>query len=91
VASIDSRTETQDRASAAPAIANRDGDCAFRRSTAELWMDGWIGARSQPSHLELIDSNNANVAGDLIGITLPPTNNGVLYVDDFDNTLRFLH
>ena len=39
----------------------------------------------------LIDDNNGNGAGDLFGIAVPPTDNGVLFVDDFDNTLRLLH
>jgi len=38
-----------------------------------------------------IDTNNGNGAGDLFGLTLAPRNAGVLFVDDFDNTLRLLH
>jgi hypothetical protein len=39
----------------------------------------------------LIDDNNGNGAGDLFGLAVPPSDNGVLFVDDFDNTLRLLH
>jgi hypothetical protein len=39
----------------------------------------------------LIDDNNGNGGGDLFGIAVPPADNGVLFVDDFDNTLRLLH
>lgn len=38
-----------------------------------------------------IDNNNGNGAGDLFGIAVPTNHNGVLFVDDFDNTLRLLH
>jgi len=38
-----------------------------------------------------IDQNNGNGAGDLFGIAVPPGDNGLLFVDDFDNTLRLLH
>lgn len=37
-----------------------------------------------------IDHNNKNGAGDLFGIVVPPAHNGLLFVDDFDNTLRLL-
>jgi NHL repeat len=40
---------------------------------------------------KLLDSNNVTGAGDLFGIAINPPQNGVLYVDDFDNTLRLLH
>ena len=40
---------------------------------------------------KLLDNNNGNGAGDLFGIAIAPPDQGVLYVDDFDNTLRLLH
>ena len=39
----------------------------------------------------MLDSNNGNGAGDLFGLTVPQGGGGVLFVDDFDNTLRLLH
>jgi hypothetical protein len=38
-----------------------------------------------------IDNGNGTGAGDLFGIAVPPNDNGLLFVDDFDNTLRLLH
>jgi len=38
-----------------------------------------------------LDTNNGNGAGDLFGLTLAGQDAGVLFVDDFDNTLRLLH
>jgi hypothetical protein len=38
-----------------------------------------------------LDTNNGNGAGDLFGLTVAPKGAGVLFVDDFDNTLRLLH
>ncbi len=38
-----------------------------------------------------LDTNNGNGAGDLFGLTVAPHGDGVLFVDDFDNTLRLLH
>ena len=38
-----------------------------------------------------IDTNNTNGAGDLFGLTVAGGGRGVLFVDDFDNTLRLLH
>lgn len=39
----------------------------------------------------LLDDNNGGGGGDLFGITVPPSDNGVLFVNDFDNTLRLFH
>jgi hypothetical protein len=38
-----------------------------------------------------IDSGNGTGAGDLFGLTVAPGGSGVLFVDDFDNTLRLFH
>jgi hypothetical protein len=40
---------------------------------------------------QLIDDNNGNGAGDLFGIDVAAHGSGVLFVDDFDNTLRLLN
>jgi hypothetical protein len=39
----------------------------------------------------MIDDGNGTGAGDLFGIDLAAHDSGVLFVDDFDNTLRLLH
>lgn len=39
----------------------------------------------------LIDNGNGTGAGDLFGLTVPADGSGVLFVDDFDNTLRLFH
>ncbi len=39
----------------------------------------------------VIDTGNGTGAGDLFGLTVPADGSGVLFVDDFDNTLRLLH
>ncbi len=38
-----------------------------------------------------IDHGNGTGAGDLFGLTVAPGGAGVLFVDDFDNTLRLFH
>jgi hypothetical protein len=40
---------------------------------------------------KVIDDGNGTGAGDLFGLTVPADGSGVLFVDDFDNTLRVLH
>ncbi len=47
-------------------------------------------AGDQVAHT-MIDHNNGNGAGDLFGLVVPPSSDGVLFVDDFDNTLRLFH
>ena len=44
-----------------------------------------------PAGLSLVDDGNGTGAGDLFGIDLAAHDSGVLFVDDFDNTLRLLH
>jgi hypothetical protein len=39
----------------------------------------------------VIDTGNGTGAGDLFGLTVPADGSGVLFVDDFDNTLRLFH
>lgn len=47
-------------------------------------------AGHQVAHPRL-DHGNGNGAGDLFGLVVPPNHDGLLFVDDFDNTLRLLH
>ncbi|PZR66939.1 MAG: hypothetical protein DLM63_08010 [Solirubrobacterales bacterium] len=57
-------------------------------------LDGNIIETTPSGHqaaMFAIDTNNTNGGGDLFGLVIAPSHRGVLFVDDFDNTLRLFH